>query len=82
MADWLGVVLVLTVVGMNLALLGFIAWLKIEHRKEVDALTSKLMAKDYREYAHNRPQEISKAPKKEEKEKKNTINDPQLGRVY
>ena len=60
-------------------LLGFIAWREVEHTKQVDVLTSKLMSRTYGEYASNK--QVESKEQKEPKPKK-SVNDPVLGVTY
>lgn len=78
MAD--GYVVVLCVLWLTS--LGFIAWREVEHRKQIDALTSKLMSKNYGEYACYKNEEKKEAVQKQDKTTKKHVNDPVLGNVY
>ncbi len=82
MTEWtVGLVTALiAVVGvLALALLAFVAWREVEHRKQIDALTSKIMARDYREYAVLRPQELTPAQPPTNEPKLKRVVDPHLG---
>ena len=58
----------------------FTGWREVEHRKQVDLLTSKLISRSYAEYATYKPVEDQKVEKKDKPKKK--VNDPVLGEVY
>lgn len=78
MAEWIVIVLVVTTAVLALALLGFMAWREVEHKKQIDELTSKIMAKDYREYAIMQPKDkIDKVVAPTRK-----ISDQYLGQHY
>jgi len=80
MAETLIFVLVSILGFICLCLLGVLIWREVEHRKQVDVLTSKLMSRDYREYAVSKKTEKGKREEKEEKPKANV--DSVLGSHY
>ena len=60
-------------------LMGFIVYKDYKHTKQVDVLTSKLMARDYHDYAVNKPLAERETRLTQEKEKTSKISDPVLG---
>lgn len=79
--DGLIVTLVVCLVTVCIGMLGFLAWRENEHRKQIDELTSKIMARSLNDYAIAK-QTMSNPlqPKVEKQEKK--ISDPVLGLQY
>ena len=64
--------------GVILVLVGFIGWREWFNQRQLDMLTSKLMARDFREYAAlSKPNEP-----RVEKPKPQAVNDPVLGKTY
>ena len=62
------------------ALLGFMVWRDFFWAKQVDQLTSKIMAGDYRGYAVF--QNKGQIQPKKEQEKRVVVRDPVLGTVF
>lgn len=67
--------------------LAFIVWREREHQRQVDALTSKIMAKNYVEFATYRPEETraedsASLKQSDEPAKPKQPFDPVLGRNY
>ena len=61
----------------------FIGWREWSHQKLVDALTSKIMSKNYVEFSTYRPEELKAGEVKEKDDKRVVpITDPVLGRVF
>lgn len=82
MAESIAVALIGLNAGLIIVGLAFLVWLEIEHRRQVDALTSKIMARDYVQYATHRKDEIRPPQAEVAKEKKKELVDPVLGRMY
>lgn len=78
------IILAAALVVQVIAFLAFVVWRELENRKQVDVLTSKIMAKDYVEYASNHPSEsldLNGRPKND-KPKRRVMPDPVLGSDY
>ncbi len=59
----------ITLIGVIVFLLGFIAWRDWCNGRQVDDLTNKLMARDYREYS------VFNQPKPKQEPKREMVND-------
>lgn len=64
----LSYILIISLVLVMFGLLAFIVWNTLEHRKQVDELTSKLVARSYGEYvAGKNTKVVTPEKKKDEK---------------
>jgi len=74
------IILVVCLILISFGLLGVMVWQNHDHRRQIDELTSKIVAKSLGDYAFARQTEKSKPePKPEEKKK---LKDPVLGDIY
>lgn len=73
-------VLVVCIVVIAIGLMAIIVWREMEHKKQIDELTSKLVARSIGEYASARQAEKTVPPPKPEAPKK--LKDPTLGSHY
>lgn len=62
-SEWLVLVLVCVIMLMGIGDLIFMAWREVEHKRQIDILTSKIMSKDYAQYASYKPEENRKIEK-------------------
>ena len=74
--------LVCVIAFMGVGHLLFMAWREIEHRKQIDSLTSKIMSKDYAHYASYRPEETKVVASKLNSERPRKMNDSTLGGTF
>ena len=75
------VVLVAGFGSMAVLSLGFAAWREVEHRKLVDTLTSKIMSKNYGEFASFRQEEAKAKVQVVKEPQKKPYIDPVLGQA-
>ena len=74
--------LVCIVALMGVGDLIFMAWREVEHKKQIDTLTSKIMSRDYVQYATYKPEENKKIESRVNGEKRPRVPDPVLGTTY
>lgn len=75
--------LVFVVAIMGIGDLVFMAWREVRHDKVVDSLTSKIMSRDYANFASYKPEENKTIIKNElSKNGRGEYTDPTLGRHF
>ena len=70
------------VVFQSLALLGFLAWRESQHKKQIDELTSKIVARTLPEYAQAQKTLQPEVKVKPQPAGKVKLIDPVMGAVY